>query len=421
MRLPVSQPPTAKARRVLESYSQRWWTLLEQTRAGQRDKRNLWNRFVKFQKDISGLRQATDATPMNVVNFLLHCDTTGRVVVHQESCQLWRQTASRITAACGCPKRAAATSVNTIRGRLQGIFCDMGFTGPWNPLTWTGNPVASFEVDQLVKRVRQEQFAAGLTKQKSLLISEDVYVAIMRGLIQEAKRAWSKRCKKAAVVWYRDALWVAVCWHTGLRLQDALRILCQQITPRRGSDGRPGLELRVLVTKTRHDSRGERKLWIPDSSEFGALSVVLARYKRLLRMAGAPKLEAGLLFANIVLAGKEGTGRPRYQGVLSKAMAARHFGSILDALQMTRQIKPHSLHGSHAARDRDAGVPKETTCRNIDWTGQTYDDYLQGREVIGLMEAKARAVVMRTDADGGSELRSGRGKRVGRYSRQRRQ
>jgi hypothetical protein len=420
MRLPVSQPPTAEARRLLETYRQRWQALLEQTRAGQRDKRNLWSRFVKFQRNISGLRQATDATPMDVVNFLLHCDTTGRVVVHQETCQLWRQAASSITAPCDCPKRAAATSVNTIRGRLQGIFRDMGFTGPWNPLTWTGNPVASFEVDQLVKRVRREQFAAGLTKRKSLLISEGVYLAIMKGLIREAKLAWYKGCRKAAIVWYRDALWVAVCWHTGLRLQDALRILCQQITPRRGRDGRPGLELRVLVTKTRHDSRGERKLWIPDSSEFGALSGVLAKYKRLLRMAGAPNLEAGLLFANVVLAGKKGTGRPRYCGVLSKAMAARHFGMILDTLQLTRQIRPHSLHGSHAARDRDAGVPKQITCREMDWTGQTYDDYLEGREVIGLMEAKARAVIVRQGASGGSELRSGRGKRVGRDSRQRR-
>lgn len=356
-----------------------------------KDRDNLWKRFVKFQLEVTGLSSPIAATPIDVVNFLLHCDENGRMVVHKNDCPMWKQPATLVSVACGCPKRAAASSINTMRGKLQGLFRDMGYNTPWNALLSAGNPVNSVEVDMLVKCTRQEQFAAGVTARKAPLVRPDVYRCVIKESIRRSEAAWRKGNRKASLLAYRDALLVAVCWHTGLRARDALRILCQQISIRE-RDGEKWLELRVLVTKTRHDSRGERRLMIKYSKRFGALSRVLNGYKALLRRAGAPHLVTGYLFANVVAVGGRNSARWLYRGVLTQPVAAGRFSKILEAANLTLEITLHSWHGSFAARERERGVPRAVTCARTDWTEGTYNEYLGGREPIGLAEAHARAV-----------------------------
>jgi integrase len=391
VRLPQARPPTRAAKDLLEKCSVRWQALKEQKGTAMKDRDNLWKRFAKFQLEVTGLSSPIAATPVDVVNFLLHCDENGRVVVHGNDCPMWKQPATSVSASCGCPRRAAASSINTMRGKLQGLFRDMGYNTPWNALLSAGNPVNSVEVDMLVKCTRQEQFAAGVKSRKAPLVRADVYRCVIKQSIRQSEAAWRKGNRKASLLAYRDALLVAVCWHTGLRARDALRILCQQISEGE-RDGKKWLELRVLVTKTRHDSRGERRLVIKCSKSFGALSRILSGYKALLRRAGAPHLTTGYLFANVVAIGGRKCSRWLYRGVLSQPVAAGRFSRILEAARLTLEITLHSWHGSFAARERERGVPKAVTCARTDWTEGTYDEYLEGREPIGLAEARARAV-----------------------------
>ena len=385
----VCKPPTAEAEALLRQYDKRWESLHGMGASSSGNRNGLWTRFQKFLTDVCGQPQVLAATPMDVIYFFMHSDAGGNTVVHSKSCLFWQRSSRKSDAPCACATRAAATTVNTNRGVLQGLFRDMGLTSPWNPLAQAGNPVDAAVVDEYVKRSAQEQFAAGVRRHKAALISTAVFEALISEFLRLQLVASSRGRTPDAIAAVSAALHLSFCWHTGLRAKDACRVLLQQLVF--DNEGSPTkVDVTVTVTKTRFDQRCTRKLCIVRDDSVGCFISLFQRYRRLLQAIRAPPFTAGHMFCTLNRV-KFGAGPYcwSYGGETPVSTVAARFRRSVLQLGLTKSITMHSPHGSFAANDRAAGIPPLTTCKRMDWTLATYHEYLDDRQPIGLNEARA--------------------------------
>lgn len=95
------------------------------------------------------------------------------------------------------------------------------FVTPWCPASRTGNPINSADVKQYVKVIKREQAAGGVHAARAPLFHREVFTALMTELYGQIRlEAVPKR--RASLL--RDALLLAVLWHTDLCVSDTLRV-----------------------------------------------------------------------------------------------------------------------------------------------------------------------------------------------------
>lgn len=111
-----------------------------------------------------------EATPDDLVRFLVWKDKKGKTKVHTPSCDLFG-TKSRTP--CSCPTRLSAGTVDTLIGKLRSLFTDLGRGGEWNELLGVGNPAAHKRVKQYLSAVREEQASARVTPKQAIPIFLD--------------------------------------------------------------------------------------------------------------------------------------------------------------------------------------------------------------------------------------------------------
>ena len=122
-----------------------------------KQKTALEKEFMTFLLQTSPGRDLTTATPDDVITFLIWKDNFGKTVVHRNHCEHLGNKRAHL---CGCPKRLAFGTVDSVVGKLRAIFNQWGRTLEDTRLPGYGNPAASHDVHSYVKMVREEQLSA---------------------------------------------------------------------------------------------------------------------------------------------------------------------------------------------------------------------------------------------------------------------
>lgn len=322
--------------------------------------------------------ELSDATPDLVVSFLISKDATSHTVVHQPACPgVGTRTWAAQCASLGCAKRAAATTNQTRYGQLRGACNRAGLTMTWDPSTCTGNPCAAPEVTTYVDRVHTEQLASGTLRTKATLFDSSVFTHIMGTVRQQLSYHTGRADYVKAAMAAQDLLHYAIMWQTGLRNEDTINLLTQNIVPF-AEPNRKGWHLHVGVTKTgRRVSQARILTMVDDGSEDSPMAAY-ATLTRTLQPLGLA-LGPGPLFFRL---GKPVKGGPSWE----YDYCYRRLTALASKTTIPVGITPHSFHGSRGAADRARGVPAETTCDELDWTLATYGAYLDGQPVRSMAD-----------------------------------
>ena len=323
-------------------------------------------------------------TPDDVVRWLISKDETGTTVVHAPSCPLWSHASTpRSRPPCPCPSRAAAGSIQTLSGYIQAVFRDAGFDGPFNASTQTGNPANSPQVHNFVKFIGREQAASGSKPLQSAVISLDLFALLTNYCRHQLSSSHEPLSALQACKLARLLLFVTLCWASGLRARDVLRILSHQLSP--ALDGAPGdLQLLVTVTKCSHDPGGCRFISLTADSGCASVPAALALYRSASSALMLPPV-IGYLFAPFIASSPGSVAYSWSDGAISKATLESHFKAILADLGMpSLHITLHSFHGSSSVHDYLSSVPVSDTLRRIGWTFDTWAHYTLNRTPITL-------------------------------------
>lgn len=115
--------------------------------------------------------------------FLVFKDSKGKTQIHDEQCSFLGQHGVK---SCGCPKRLAAGTVESLVGQVRAIFCRLGRGDTWHEVKQTGNPAYAASVRDYVKVVRKEQSKAHVTPRQAKPLFLNKLEAICGYLEREA-------------------------------------------------------------------------------------------------------------------------------------------------------------------------------------------------------------------------------------------
>jgi hypothetical protein len=349
--------------------------------------------FLAYLAADGALPVLAASTPLDVIRFLMSKDAGGTTRVHVRECGFWQYGGVMAGNLCDCPKRAAATATNTTYGYLRAVFNRAGLSATWNPVACSGNPATAPQVEAFVELVGREQLASGVVRKRAPLLGMCIYCYLIDGYLQRCITLSAKGHFMKVVLTLRDALFLSVLWHTGLRAGDALRLLHQQIEDSFNEEGSGMWLLTVAVTKSARDTRKRRRIRIMDDGSYYSPLSIMRAYKLAAAKLGI-RVHTDSMFRNVKqLAG----GHYKLTTTASWAVMTRRFRENVRMLRLPPAITLHSPHGSLPRKWRDEGIDPAVICRAVDWTLQTFQ-YYTGSERDVLLLPVALALVAATNA-----------------------
>lgn len=129
-----------------------------------RQKSALEVQLSEFLAVCSPPKDLQSAIPRDIIAFLVWKDQGGRTVVHNPTCPNLGKTK---LGTCGCPKRLAFGTVDSLIGKLRAVFSSIGRGGEWISLLGIGNPAADTSVKQYLNSIREEQLKVHTTPQQA--------------------------------------------------------------------------------------------------------------------------------------------------------------------------------------------------------------------------------------------------------------
>ncbi|CAH1242278.1 Hypp6527 [Branchiostoma lanceolatum] len=137
------------------------------------------NELVDFLGNLSTRKDLTTASPKDVCAFLVWKDKGGKTIVHKMNC---KNFGNKRKAECGCPRRLAAGTVDSIIGQLRSTFgfATSGRGGDWNDAICTGNPAAAPLVRQYLKVMKAEQANAMIQPTQAQPVFFDTLTAVCK-------------------------------------------------------------------------------------------------------------------------------------------------------------------------------------------------------------------------------------------------
>ena len=370
---------TVVAREAHEVYEQRLMQLQPLRSSYSQPRQAALNSLLAFLRTIGKSNDLSKVVPQDIVMFFISKDKTGTTKVHTGDCPLWGRPATT-PGECDCPRRAAASGIRTLRGKLQGIFRDEGFPNPYNAITGMGNPVDSPVVLEFEKLLLREHLQAGVKAVQSPLFNVDIY----RQLMDKPLEAW--RCFHSGKRYYdavlaaKDCLLYAIMWHTGLRASDAANLLHQHIRGVRSAppESAYGWRLHVGLTKTAGKPNSARNLYIKDDGTRYSPMASYAAMCASLQTLGL-QTDRGLVIRMII---GNRTETYSYGKALQWAQMDARFSFWLEKAGLPAYLAMQSFHGSYAARRLSEGAVPEAICGEMDWTLGTFKHYTDRRVVM---------------------------------------
>ena len=175
------------------------------------------------------------ASPHDIRRFLVYKDHTGTRLVHLPVCRFFQSKTKKPD--CDCPSRSAFNTVRSYVFALRSWFNKHGIEGTWNPQFHSGNPCASYLVDQYMRRIQEEQAHAGVGVQQAVPVFIPKVFAVLLELDNTRNRAVAANDAVSKLMCLQEAFFVAVEWASGMRGQDALHLRTDSVIAFPKGDG----------------------------------------------------------------------------------------------------------------------------------------------------------------------------------------
>lgn len=352
----------------------------------------LRSQFARFLEDDGGTGDLREATPSDVVAFLITRDERGRTRVHVEGCPAWGRSGTDVQEGCACAKRAGAGSVRTVNGRLQGVFRDMGYVSPWDTMHATGNPCDSAEVRRYLDAVQREQLRGGVSVMQAPLASPFVVQQLLRTVLREHRKRRRASDNVRAYEAIRDACLYSLLWVTGLRAEDARKVTLAHLERFRAENAlrSPAGDkwvIHVGLTKSQRRPDQARRVQVspepPDSVLCGwsFQEIMILYHAELLRLhlPGA----GGHLFRNVRMS--------RHQVVWDVVPGRPAMARAFEAWRQAARLPPftlHSFHGGRAAHLLKGGMSAAAVSAAMAWTPAMLEHYTTDRVPISAEDVR---------------------------------
>lgn len=154
---------------------------------------------------------------MDVTKFLFSRDARGRTQVHRPGCQFLGLHGSHD---CGCVKRLAAGTLDSMIGKLQAFFNGIGRVGPYSALEGSGNPCLSPEVKLWLKSSVNEQRRARITPHQAAPFFSEHLRFLVKDIRSRLASASSRSFLPHRFVLLRDLAFFTCQWFAGDRAGD---------------------------------------------------------------------------------------------------------------------------------------------------------------------------------------------------------
>lgn len=313
------------------------------------------------------------ASPRDVARFLVWKDKDGRTKVHTATCPFIGSTRK---AACSCPTRLAAGTVDSMIGKLRAMFAAAGRGNDWSEVLGVGNPAAHECVKSYLRLIREEQAQAMIKPKQAIPLFFEKLVKLcthIRSQIFAPKGPPSQRYILA-----RDAAFFCLDFYAGDRASDLGRIHTREITAPPGRDmllfrHTFGKTLRGQATNTFMVKRCEDPRICPVNN--------LELYMELCDLM-AINLRDGYLFRTL-----DSTGKVSALPFSGSAVANR-LSLHLTKAGINEGESMHSFRSGCSITLSLLGVSPEEVAGHVGWRSvDTCEYYLQTRKVM-----KARKV-----------------------------
>ena len=187
-----------------------------------RQKSALVNELKIFLENTTEKTLST-AGPRDIARFLVWKDKGGKTVVHSIPCPYLGSTAE----ACGCPKRLAAGTVDSLIGKLKSCFRVMGRGDSWDEGKGQGNPASSLCIKQYLKAISEQQARAHVPIKKAPPLFIDKLRQVVRYII--GKQNSPNLSLRDKYVLSRDRAYFLVLFFAGDRPGDLGLTLIQEM------------------------------------------------------------------------------------------------------------------------------------------------------------------------------------------------
>jgi hypothetical protein len=342
---------------------------------------SIWNSFSEFME--KKMRQAAlQASPLDVIAWLLSLDERAKTVVHTSMCAA--QGRAHMACTERCPKRMKHSTIDSHVGTLRACFNERGLIGDYDNHRGTGNPCASHQLKEYVNKSLREQLAAGVTKRQAPCFGRDIYDAIIDHVLSAAGAAEQAKDFTEMYNALRDALILALLFHSLDRGADILPLTWSQLSTddfiASSNNFKPSgaavdqlpapatINIFCGITKTGGRTNTRRTVSVPDDDSPASVPKLLAAFKTLITHH---ELDYGRMNGPMFRQLGSSPVAP-----ISRSVVTRRLDDALVAInQDDKGFTLHSFRASGAIAAMLSGVPKEVVFANANWSSPDMGDY----------------------------------------------
>jgi len=353
--------------------------------------------FAKFCRETL-LTPAAQATPADIVAWLVAVDGHGHDIVHVPACDAYRPPATGAAPACTkqCPRRLAYSSVKNKVMELRAYWRDCGLGDAWTGgALGSGNPAASAYVEAYRKGVKKEQFAAGRQARQAPMFTSKVFLLMVRHFVRLAAQASKAGNTLKEYSALQGATLLSFLFHCPDRCCDVtdrrwgdlrLTVMGAPTTgPETPSPAAPRTRMALVmdlgIHKTAAGSTHSRTVVLPATGDLGCpVSLFKALHGAHGRLFAVKAPYPGpVLRAPASVKPRKGAVAPR--GADAKCMGFQAAQSILRAamgaagLLGAFECRPHSFRASGAWDALQRGEPLEEILHKHNWSSAAMLNY----------------------------------------------
>ena len=320
----------------------------------QKKKEALAVELEDFLRQIPGGGDLGTVNDLNLRRFLVYKDGKGKTQVHVSGCV---HLGSNGVKDCGCPRRLAEGTVQSLIGKLKAIFRRRGRGDNWDEAREMGNPACAFKVGDYLKVVKGEFSEARVTPKQAKPLFLGKLEIICDYLGREAEGVGVTA--KDRFIYLRDRAFFCLQFYAGDRAGDLCKMVAQEV---RRLPGAEGLVIRHTQGKTASASTPNTFVVRPCGNKIVCPITNLEAYIRGAGVMGID-LKVGHLFR------KTGQSGIVLEAPMSYDVAYDRLKDCLVSLGIYEGETPHSLRGGCAVTMRLTGAAKgaEELAKHIGW------------------------------------------------------
>ncbi len=314
-------------------------------RAGmyERKKEALVTELELFLSRIPGGGDLRSTNAQNLRRFLVYKDNKGKTQAHENECSFLGTNGLK---SCGCPRRLAAGTVESLIGQLKAIFKRAGRGDTWDEAQGAGNPAYAMSVADYLKVVREESSKAHVTPKQAKPLFLGKLEKICDFLVREVESTGISAREK--FTYLRDRAFFSLQFYAGDRASDMSKMLSQEVRKLPRGEG-----FMIKHTQGKTASASAPKIFTVQRCDNSTVCPV-ASVEAYIQGAGAmgADLRTGYLFRKVDTKGRV------IEAPITYGIAYSQLKAYLCTLGIYDGETPHSLRGGCAVTMRVTGAAK---------------------------------------------------------------